>query len=102
MTYTENAENSKAVTLPEFEYVDVVGKGFEGYVNLFFGGWVIGLIQPNIATQMKAAIPAKHRSKDRNICFTCSGKGFSGAPNFKCGVCGTTATPPTEEQKKCE
>ena len=96
MTYTENAENSKAVTLPEFEYVDVVGKGFEGYVNLFFGGWTIGLIQPNIATQMKAAIPAKHRSKDRNICFTCSGKGFSGAPNFKCGVCGTTATPPTE------
>ena len=97
MTTLLNAENSQAVTLPEFEYVDVVGKGFEGYVNLFFGGWIIGLIHPNIATQMKAAIPAKHRSKDRNTCFTCFGKGFSDAPNFTCGACGTKATPPTEE-----
>jgi len=86
------------MTLPEFEYVDVTSPHHKGYINLFFGGHIIALVQPHIAAQIKTAIPVKHRSAQHDICCTCSGVGFSDAPNFTCGACGIKATPPTEDK----
>ena len=86
--------------LPAFEYVNVIGDGWAGHINLFFGGHIIALVRPHIAAQIKTAIPVvKRRSSQHDICSTCSGVGFSGAPSFPCGACGTKATPPIEEQK---
>jgi hypothetical protein len=41
-----------------FGYVDVVGLGYDGWINLFFGEYPVGLIPPNVAAEIK-----KHVSK---------------------------------------
>lgn len=42
----------------EFEYVDVIGEGFKGCINLFFDGQVVAMIRHvGLAEKIKAKIP---------------------------------------------
>jgi len=99
MTKSKNTENCKNKTLPKFEYVDVVGADYKGSINLFFGGWVLALVRdPVLASQIKSSTqqyPRYGRTNDSKCCY-CNEKGFSEAPNFPCGTCGSTYAPPTE------
>lgn len=84
----------------KFEYVNVVGEGCEGWINLFFGGWCVALIKEvELAEQIKAAIPEMSSVSDEqhephdNTCPACKGEGFGPLgerPSMPCGMCGTT------------
>lgn len=84
----------------KFEYVDVVGEGCEGWINLFFGGYIIAMIRnTDLAEQIKATTPKmtsvsdeQHEPHD-DVCPACKGEGFGpvgGRSGMPCGMCGTT------------
>jgi hypothetical protein len=50
--------------LMKFTYVDVVGKGCDGWINLFFGDECIALINdPVQAAEMKKVIEPYHKGE---------------------------------------
>jgi len=78
----------------KFEYAEITGKGWEGRINLFFGGYIIAMVNDiDVAREIKSAID-KYGSLDSIggfTCAVCGGVGFepSGAwPPLPCGVCG--------------
>ena len=61
-----NMKKENNIKESDFSYVDVVGEGCEGWINLFFEDYIIALIRDvEVANKMKEQIVNK-LNKDKN------------------------------------
>lgn len=85
----------------KFEYVDVVGEGCEGWINLFYGGRCAALVRDvELAESIKSTTPKMCIVSDEqsdphdDTCPVCLDEGFSTDTGDKlgreCGLCGST------------
>lgn len=86
--------------MSQFEYTEIIGDGFEGWINLFFEGWCVAMVSDvELAARIKASTQEMNSVSDEqhephdDTCPVCLGEGFGPVgerPSAKCGTCGAT------------